>query len=55
MTKEEMVLAVARKHGLEAEITVEFATFAEKNTMPKHLLEVVFNCAMSANFEDEDE
>ena len=55
MSKNEMIMAVARKHGLEAEITVEFATLAEKNAMPKHLLEVVFNCAMSANIEDEDE
>lgn len=55
MSKNEMIMAVARKHGLEAEITVEFATLAEKNVMPKHLLEVVFNCAMSVNIEDEDE
>lgn len=55
MSKNEMIMAVARKHGLEAEITVEFATLAERNTMPKHLLEVVFNCAMSASIEDEDE
>ncbi len=55
MTKEEMILAVATRKGLEAEATLWFADWAEVISEKDPALQFAFETAMSPDFEDEDE
>lgn len=55
MTKQEMVMAVANRKGLEAEATLWFADWAEVISEKDPALMFAFETAMSPDFEDEDE
>lgn len=47
MTRDEMVLAVASKHGLEADITIWFASLAEETILTDTQINLAFACAMA--------
>lgn len=55
MSKNEMIMAVATRKGLEAKATLWFADWAEVISEKDPALQNAFEIAMSPDFEDEDE